>query len=96
MAEVLLVNVDNSRVRTRCEVSVVSGYIDGRAPDAAVVVKTMQTVLGLQVPDVHLTANCKVKTSFVLSHNSSIGKVTRLYLYFWEWYETVRLLNVGY
>ena len=65
MAEVLLVNVDNSRVRTRCEVSVVSGYIDGRAPDAAVVVKTMQTVLGLQVPDVHLTANCKVNTKFV-------------------------------
>ena len=59
MAEVLLVNVDNSRVRTRCEVSVVSGYIDGRAPDAAVVVKTMQTVLSLQVPDVHLTANCE-------------------------------------
>ena len=51
------VDVNDTRVRSGCKVSVVTRDIDGRAPDAAVVVEPMQTVLCFQVPNVDLTAN---------------------------------------
>ena len=55
----LLVNVDDATVRPGGQEPVVPGDVDGSAPDAAVVVKPVQTILSLQVPDVDLASNCQ-------------------------------------
>ena len=55
----LLVNVNDATVRPGGQEPVVPGDVDGSAPDAAVVVKPVQTVLSLQVPDVDLASNCQ-------------------------------------
>jgi hypothetical protein len=53
----LLVHVDDAAVRAGGQVTVVSRDVDGRAPDAAVVMKPVEAVLSLQIPNVNFTAD---------------------------------------